>query len=71
AAQWKSAANVVTVDVDVQAKGFAQQLWAGQPATQKARYGNNIDIYTRIEYHGTLASPLCFAAVKGLFDQFK
>ena len=71
AAQWKSAANVVTVDVDVQAKGFAQQLWAGQPATQKARYGNNIDIYTRIEYHGTLASPLCFAAVKGRFDQFK
>lgn len=71
AAKWKSSTNVMAVDVDTQAKGFAQQLWAGQSAAQKAGYGNSIDSYTFINYHGTLAPPLCLAAVKGLFDKLK
>lgn len=71
AAQWKSATNVLAVDVDTQAKGFAQQLWGTQSTAQKASYGNSIDSYTLINYHGSLAPPLCLAAVKGLFDKLK
>jgi len=71
ASKWKALANVSAVDVDPQTKVFAQQLWASRTAAQKLSYGNSIDIYTRFEYHGTLAPPFCFAAVKAMFDRLK
>ncbi|NDH44469.1 MAG: hypothetical protein EBX62_11725, partial [Betaproteobacteria bacterium] len=71
AAKWKGLSNVTVVDVDAQAQGFAQQLWAGQTASQKAGFGNSIDVYTRFNYHGTLAPPLCLSAVKSVFDKLK
>ena len=71
AAKWKGLSNVTVVDVDAQARGFAQQLWAGQTASQKAGFGNSIDVYTRFNYHGTLAPPLCLSAVKSVFDKLK
>ena len=65
--KWGAQANVQVVDVDAQAQQLGAQQWAALTPAQQQAAGNQAT-YVTLNYHGTLAPPFCYAAVKSFFD---
>lgn len=66
--KWGTQANVQVVDVDAQAQQLGAQQWAALTPAQQQAAGGSQATYVTLSYHGALAPPFCYAAVKAFFD---